>query len=138
YTVTMTAQGVNAQKQPWSVNIPLHSYAMQAIVSPRDAATGQASGKRMHKPMVITMQTDKATPLLQHLTPNEEITSFTLKFTPAVPNAASHTLVIKTIANARHLTSNGLVEVGFTFQKINWTWVEGGKTTTDDWEAPNV
>lgn len=37
----------------------------QAIVSPRDAASGQASGKRMHKPFTITKEWDSATPLIQ-------------------------------------------------------------------------
>jgi type VI secretion system secreted protein Hcp len=35
-----------------------------AIQSPRDIATGQASGKRMHKPLVITKEVDKSSPLL--------------------------------------------------------------------------
>ena len=46
------------------------------IVSPRDAASGQATGKRMHKPFVITKELDKATPLLLNaLTTNENLTS---------------------------------------------------------------
>ena len=24
----------------------------------------------------------------------------------------------------------------FTYQKIEWTWVDGGITASDDWEAP--
>lgn len=35
-----------------------------AIQSPRDVATGQASGKRMHKPLIITKELDKSSPLL--------------------------------------------------------------------------
>jgi type VI protein secretion system component Hcp len=38
--------------------------AAAAAASPRDAATGQTSGKRMHKPFVITKEVDKASPLL--------------------------------------------------------------------------
>lgn len=34
------------------------------IQSPRDVATGQASGKRMHKPLVIVKEVDKASPKL--------------------------------------------------------------------------
>jgi hypothetical protein len=36
----------------------------QAIVSPRDAASGLPTGKRMHKPFVITKEYDKSSPLL--------------------------------------------------------------------------
>lgn len=27
-------------------------------------------------------------------------------------------------------------EIAFTYQKIEWTWNEGGKTAGDDWETP--
>jgi hypothetical protein len=36
----------------------------QEIVSPRDAASGLATGKRMHKPFVITKELDKSSPML--------------------------------------------------------------------------
>ena len=29
-------------------------------------------------------------------------------------------------------------EISFTYQSIEWTWVDGGITAKDDWEAPNV
>ena len=34
------------------------------VQSPRDAGTGQATGKRIHKPFVITKEIDKSSPLL--------------------------------------------------------------------------
>ena len=49
------------------------------IVSPRDAASGQANGKRQHKPFVITKELDKASPLLNTmLTNNQNIPEWTL------------------------------------------------------------
>jgi len=36
----------------------------QEIVSPRDAASGLPTGKRMHKPFVITKELDKSSPML--------------------------------------------------------------------------
>jgi hypothetical protein len=36
----------------------------QSIVSPRDAASGLPTGKRMHKPYVITKEYDKSSPIL--------------------------------------------------------------------------
>lgn len=36
----------------------------QEIVSPRDAASGLPTGKRMHKPFVITKELDKSSPVL--------------------------------------------------------------------------
>ena len=35
------------------------------VKSPRDVATGQSSGKRMHKPFVITKELDKSTPMFK-------------------------------------------------------------------------
>lgn len=60
------------------------------IVSPRDAATGQATGRRQHKHLVITKELDKSTTALsQALIQNEVLTSFELKFyTPNKMGAA--------------------------------------------------
>jgi type VI secretion system secreted protein Hcp len=49
------------------------------VQSPRDIATGQATGKRMHKPFVITKEVDKSSPLLYTaLVTNENITNWEL------------------------------------------------------------
>jgi type VI secretion system secreted protein Hcp len=29
-------------------------------------------------------------------------------------------------------------EISFTYQKIEWTWTDGGITADDDWEAPRA
>ena len=42
----------------------LASGNVSRIVSPRDSASGLPTGKRMHKPFVITKELDKASPLL--------------------------------------------------------------------------
>jgi hypothetical protein len=43
----------------------------QDIVSPRDAASGLPTGKRMHKPFVITKELDKSSPLLVRESPTK-------------------------------------------------------------------
>src|SRR5688572_19203143 len=51
------------------------------VISPRDAASGLPTGKRQHKPFVITKELDKATPLLYNLlTNNENIPEWELQF----------------------------------------------------------
>jgi type VI secretion system secreted protein Hcp len=51
------------------------------IASPRDTNSGQASGKRQHKPFVITKELDKSTPLLFNaLVTNEIMTGWELQF----------------------------------------------------------
>ncbi|WP_044238634.1 type VI secretion system tube protein TssD, partial [Chondromyces apiculatus] len=42
------------------------------IISPRDAASGLPTGKRMHKPFVITKELDKSSPLLYNVLTNNE------------------------------------------------------------------
>ena len=47
------------------------------IIVPRDAATGLATGKRQHAPIIITKEIDKASPLLYTaLVTNEQITEW--------------------------------------------------------------
>src|SRR3569832_1935456 len=51
------------------------------IVSPRDPASGLPTGKRMHKPMVITKELDKSTPLLNNVhNNNKNNTEWQLQF----------------------------------------------------------
>src|SRR6478672_10887733 len=56
------------------------------IVSPRDPASGLPTGKRMHKPFVITKELDKSSPILyQVLCTNENVSEWTLEFwTPQI------------------------------------------------------
>ena len=129
------------------------------IVSPRDSASGLPTGKRMHKPLVITKELDKSTPLLHAaLVSNEAITSFTLDCFSVVarlgPGAGAGaevndftiTLANASIASIRMVMPNNrnpeltklatYEEIAFTYEKITWTWVDGGVTASDDWETP--
>ena len=44
------------------------------VKSPRDVASGQSSGKRQHKPFVITKELDKSSPLLARESPTKQST----------------------------------------------------------------
>ena len=46
--------------------------ASHEIKSPRDLATGQASGKRMHKPVTITKEWSASSPLLKVSVPEQD------------------------------------------------------------------
>ncbi len=129
------------------------------ITTPRDPASGLPTGKRMHKPIVITKQIDKSTPLLYNaLVNNENLTEVTLRFwAPNIVAAAStgqevqnYTIVL-TNANIASISTdmmNNATDVGsklavmetiaFTYQKIQWTWNDGGITSGDDWSRPVV
>ena len=122
------------------------------IVSPRDAASGLPTGKRMHKPFVITKELDKSSPLLYNvLVNNEQVTNWELQhWTPSATGAEKQHYTVKLtnatiasiafrMANNKHpdlmkYTENE--EISFTYQKIEWVWVKGGITAMDDWESP--
>jgi len=129
------------------------------IVSPRDAASGLPTGKRMHKPLVITKELDKATPLLYSaLVNNENIPTWKLEFwTPQLAaksgsgSEKQHYTIQLTNASIAAIGQRMLnnknpelmryaeyEEISFTYQKITWTWNDGGVTAEDDWEAPNA
>src|SRR5689334_10466920 len=129
------------------------------IISPRDPASGLPTGKRMHKPLVITKELDKSSPLLYNaLVNNENIADWECKFwTPQIKavqgtgtevqhftikllNANIASIHFK-MANNKHpdlMKFAEYEEIAFTYQKITWTWTEGGITAEDDWEAPNA
>jgi type VI secretion system secreted protein Hcp len=127
------------------------------IISPRDAASGLPTGKRMHKPFVITKELDKSSPLLhQALVTNENIAEWELQFwTPQLRATAGtgtevqHYTIKLTNANVASIHYRMLnnknpelmkyaecEEIAFTYQKIEWTWNDGGITAADDWESP--
>ena len=52
-----------------------------SIVSPRDTATGMATGKRQHHPITVTKETDNTSPFFYGLiSRNDEITTVELLF----------------------------------------------------------
>jgi type VI secretion system secreted protein Hcp len=125
-----------------------------SIVSPRDPQSGLPTGKRMHKPWVFTKEVDQSTPLLLNaLVNNENLTE--VKFDFWQPDEAG---VEKNIYRVEMV--NGSVasydvrqgdirdpavanraiweEIGIVYQKITWTWLAGGISASDDWEAPQA
>ena len=125
-----------------------------SIVSPRDPQSGLPTGQRMHKPYVITKELDKSTPIFyQVLCTNENLTEVIIKFyTPQIKattgtgNEVNHFTVKLTnaniasidfrMANIRHpdlVKFPEWEELAMTYQKIEWTWNDGGITSGDDW-----
>jgi len=105
------------------------------IVSPRDAGSGLPTGKRQHKPITITKQLDQSTPLLLNaLVNNENLSSVMITLASGGNPVATIKLTNASIAD---YVDHGTTETwSFTYQKIEWTWLDGGITASDDWEAP--
>lgn len=150
--------GVTQKGREGSIGV---QYLQQKIVSPRDAASGLPSGKRQHEPLVFRKTFDKSTPLLLNaLVNNENLPQVHFKFwrtsstvgtevqyfTIDLENASLassnlyHPDSMDTTAPAAGMSSTGggpeLEEWTMTYQKITWTWTDGGITAQDDWSAP--
>lgn len=122
------------------------------VVSPRDAASGLPTGKRQHKPFTVTHQLDKASPLLMSLlTQNENVTAWELRlwrpssagveeqyFTVELANANVAGIRMEMLNNKypENMAHDTREAISFTYQKITWTWEDGGITADDDWKAP--
>ncbi len=122
------------------------------VVTPRDPATGEATGKRQHRPLIITKELDAATsPLHSVQASNENLKEWELQFwRPSATGAEQQHFTIRLtnssiasihteMPNNKHpdlMKLETFEEVAFTYQRIEWTWTDGGLTGTDDWEAP--
>jgi type VI secretion system secreted protein Hcp len=130
--------------------------ASHEIISPRDPQSGLPTGQRMHKPFVIVKELDKSSPILLNvLATNENLTEVVLKFYRPQIKATSgvgtevqaYTVKLTNaniasikfvLPNTKHADLQKLAEyeeIAFTYQKIEWTWTDGGITAMDDWEA---
>ena len=124
------------------------------VTSPRDSASGQATGRRQHKPLVITKELDRASaPLHQAQARNEEFKDWELQFWAPSLRAATGTgaevqhftvkLTNASIASIKMQMLNTqdpaltrfetFEEVAFTYQKIEWKWTDGNLIAVDDW-----
>ena len=131
-------------------SILVHSFENE-ILSPRDPTTGQPTGKREHEPFVILKEIDKSSPKLwTALVTNEVLTTWVLRFWAADAKGMEQEIYTITLTNANissvreymvdNLTAADanlpmLEEVTFTYQKIQWTWTDGGITAVDDWSS---
>jgi type VI secretion system Hcp family effector len=112
--------------------------------SPRDAASGQAAGKRQHKPVRVTMERGATSVQLQKaLQANEHLREVVIEFVHAaqgkeqVYQTITLTGAAITAIQAAHGSSakNGheSEEISFTYEKMQVTHGQGNKTASDSW-----
>jgi len=122
------------------------------VVSPLDAASGLPTGKRQHKPITLTKPVDRASPLLMNaLTMNENITAWRLEawrpsragkevqfYSVELINAIIAGIRLEQLNNQypENMRHELREHVTFGYQKIIWTFEDGGITAEDDWESP--
>jgi type VI secretion system secreted protein Hcp len=114
------------------------------VVSPRDVFTGQASGKRQHKPIVITREPDAASPqFFTALVTNEVLKSVVIQFVRGKATGVSEVQQIIRLTNAsisdfrQYVADDGrwLEDVAFTFQQIQIENKPGKTMAVDSWVA---
>lgn len=109
------------------------------VMTAREAGSGQATGRRQYQPLLIRKRIDKASPLLYRaLVSNENLNTVTVRLADIHGIYYTVTLRNASIAGIKQArTDSGeYEEISFVFQKIEWTWVDGGITAEDDWSAP--
>jgi type VI secretion system secreted protein Hcp len=132
-----------------SIMVIAYQHEVQA---PFDTKSGMATGKVQHGVLKITKELDKSSPLLLKVwSSNETLSEFTLRFwEPSKTGAEVQHFTVK-LTNARIVGIKSSLlntkdtelmklpiseEISFTYQKIEWTWTDGGITHTVDWGAP--
>lgn len=120
-----------------------------SVISPRDAASGLPTGKRMHRPVTLGARMSAATLQLgTALTDNDNLTTVQLLFfsadadtgvqtlsrTMTLTNASVASLSVYTIRDDDELLT--FMDVSFTYQKVGIEDYAHGISYQDDWETP--
>ena len=121
---------------------------------PRSPQSGQPTGKRVHMPLTLSKEIDKATPkFLQALTSGEQFSSVKIHFprisaagqeeeyyTIELKNAilVNKTLEMPTCYLAENAAYGHLEHLSFTYEKVTETYTPDGIEAEDSWLEPKV
>ena len=122
------------------------------LTVPRDPQSGNTTGPRIHKPVVITKVFDKASPLLlAALTSGERMSVIEIKWYRTSAQGTQEHYYTTKLEDAKivdikdymhncqdpqnsHFTH--LQDVHFSYRKITWTHEVCGTSGSDDWRFP--
>ena len=121
------------------------------IEIPKDPGSGQPTGRRLHKPLIVVKQFDQASPqMYQALTTGDSIEEATIKWYRIKAGVEEHYFTI-TIKNAlivgikpympmcldpQKKEYEHMEEVSFSYADIIWRWEPGGKEAEDHFKTP--
>ncbi|MBE7179278.1 MAG: type VI secretion system tube protein Hcp [Mucilaginibacter polytrichastri] len=127
--------------------------AHQATTIPTDPASGMATGRRRHTPLIVTKEIDRSSAPMHTLVNTNELIKEVVVYFYGVPKTGSGAqmgveAVVYTIklTNARIVSittemENNRLDPGktlpiletihFSFETIEWTWLNGGLTSVD-------
>ena len=141
----------NVYQEGHEDQILVQAFSHQIII-PRDPQSGQPTGQRVHKPLMISKVFDKSSPLiLNALTSGEILDSchiawyrtssagtqehyFSIELADAVIVEVQSRMPSCQDPNMSHFTH--LEDVYFTYRKITWTHEVSGTSGSDDWRMP--
>lgn len=154
-TIYMTARGSKTGVIEGDVTQKGHektmavSYLQQKRIQPVDPATGQASGQRVHEPLVLRKTVDRATPLLLNaMSANESLIDVVFKFYKIDSKVGTETNYLTIDLDNALIQSYDLYnpdaldsgatgvpapqeEIALTYQKIKWTWASPFRVADD-------
>jgi type VI secretion system secreted protein Hcp len=118
-----------------------------SVGSPREAASGMATGRRTHQPVSFVKEWGAASPqLFAALTTNESCKSVLFEFVSTDDNGQEHVSHTIKLVNAlvteieQYVEPGGdtgpLEKISFTFQRIEIENVDGQTSAVDDWRGP--
>jgi len=159
YTLDSTIKGVKFAPEPARFVGKYEAVDFRYnFKSPRDAVSGQATGKRQHEPLTLTRLVSESSPqLFAALATNDTIKSVTIDFLRVDSKgqevlAYSIRLTNATVvtitqhfdygdgsATARHVPAGKAAlyeDVSFVFQKIEVTSPASKTAAMDEWNAP--
>lgn len=139
------------QNNEWTAGIAFE----HQVQSPRDVATGRATGKRQHTPLAITKEWGAASPQIMYaLVTNEMLPRVVMEFVhtndsgveevyykvtltnATVSNVISKKTLVEDVVAAKTGKRYSSVEVEtveFVYQQIEWESLDGGTIAADDW-----
>ncbi len=136
-TIAITGKQGAFTRSPFSIEGLIHE-----IVSPRDPASGLPTGRRLHKPITITAEVGIAAPqLMNAIAQNQTLPTVVISLYKAGTTTVGTTITltnasVSDFSNQCNAAYPNCETPSFTYQKIEWTWVDGNITASDDWEAP--
>lgn len=124
-------------------------FYQSGIDSPRDMASGQASGKRQHIPVVFRKKVGAATPQLANaLVTNEVLKTVLFEFVQTTKDGkeeivftiklldstvSGHRIVLPDVTSGSTVNQDLFEEVQLTFGKIEWEHKVAKTMAIDDW-----
>jgi len=122
------------------------------VTVPTDTQSGQPTGQRVHKQLIITKVFDKCSPLLyEALTRGEKLPTCEIKwFRTSAQGVQEHyfthkledAIIVDIKAHMPNCQDPGtasfthLEDISFSYRKITWTHEKCGTSGSDDWRIP--